>query len=661
MRRTTLPAATALKSINFKQSLLSILFAVVLIFNIHGFKVHAQSPEVPVPQTATLKELFSSVREKILDPNLDSAQKSAAIDQLFLSVDSACQTNCEVPLRILEEVNLLVQAPEIKTLVSAYAPEYESSLTSLQTDWSRWQSVLQKALGSEDPVILKARIKASLELTRYLVHLKEQEAFLLAEKGLSSNEAREILENNRRYLVKQGYALFQLANLFHEKSKKPSDLTLEEAKILAAAINDLGVFYAKFIQSISNNSLLFEERIRAQFKHFQDGLEPIPGAQVRQIVESELGGKIEDFFVEFDVDQPFKSATIAQTYKARIKTRLGTKWVIVKVQRPELEASLDSNKSLNEVFIKAAKVAYPQEGMSPVLDIVASQITGFTEAVRGELDFTAEAANLQKARDYFRLFRGVEIPKPIMRLTTKKVLVMELLEMQNIDSLVEADRVLEEESKKMTARMRERMFGNLLESFLYQMFILGDVHADLHPGNILAQKNGKIGLIDWSQLTPTRGLITDPGFLILALMRGDSATAARRLVRIGEAQSEKQAVLQGLIKTVLQDYKLEPRTYKQLIFGEGQDFEVVMKALAQILREAQLNHGFKVSSKYIQFVRSVLPISSTLTVLAREIPKKRLIRVTVLRLGLVFARGSAAAVVGSGAQAVRSCRMVFSK
>lgn len=110
------------------------------------------------------------------------------------------------------------------------------------------------------------------------------------------NEAQEILENNRRYLVKQGYALFQLANLIHEKSKKPSDLTAEEAKILAGAINDLGVFYAKFIQSISNNSLLFEEKIRAQFKHFQDGLEPIPGAQVRQIVESELGGKIEDFF-----------------------------------------------------------------------------------------------------------------------------------------------------------------------------------------------------------------------------------------------------------------------------------------------------------------------------------------------------------------------------
>jgi len=365
--------------------------------------------------------------------------------------------------------------------------------------------------------------------------------------------------------------------------------------------------------------------------------------------------------VEFDVDRPFKSATIAQTYKARIKTRSGTKWVIVKVQRPELEASLDSNRSLNEVFIKAAKVVYPKEGMSPVLDIVASQITGFTEAVRGELDFKAEAANLLKDRDYFRLFRGVEIPKPIMGLTTKKVLVMELLEMQNIDSLVEADRVLQEESKKMTAKTRERMFGNLLESFLYQMFILGEVHADLHPGNILAQNNGKIGLIDWSQLTPTRGLITDPGFLILAIMRGDSATAARRLVRIGEAQSEKQAVLQGLIEKVLQDHKLEPRTYKQLIFGEGQDFEVVMKALAQILREAQLSHGFKVSSKYIQFVRSVLPVSSTLTILAREIPKKRLIRVTALRLGLVFARGSAAAVVGSAAQAVRSCRLLFSK
>lgn len=644
-----------LKGLGFalKHLVLSIVLTAVVGLDASIALAQAETPEQWSPQRATLSDLVSAVREKILDTSVDSSQKSMAIDQLFVAVDAACQANCKVPLQILEEMNALVRAPEVASFVSSYMPEQETRVLTLQNDWEKWRSRLQDVLHAKDPEVLRARIHASLELTRYVIRLKEEEAFLLAQKGMASPEAQEIIEQNRKFLVKQGYALFQLGNLFHKKSQDASDLTVAEAKVLAGAINDLGVFYAKFIQSISNNSLLFEERVRAQFKHFQDGLEAIPGHEVRRIVERELGGKLEAFFVDFDVDRPFKSATIAQTYKARIKTLTGHKEVIVKVQRPGLEESLDSNRALNEVFIKAAKVAYPQEGMSPVLDIVASQVTGFTEAVRGELDFRSEAANLLKARDFFRLFRGVEIPKPVLRLTTSKVLVMELLDMQNIDSLVEADRVLEDESKKMNSRMKERMFGNLLESFFYQMLILGEVHADLHPGNILAEKSGQIGLIDWSQLTPTRGLVTDPGFLILAIMRGDSKTAARRLLRIGEAGSQDLPVLESLIQRILQESKLESRSYKQLVLGDGQSFEVVMKALVEILREAQMKHGFKVSSKYIQFVRSVLPISSTLTVLAKDIPKKRLIQITAWRFGLIATRGSASAIVGSTLQAGR--------
>ena len=56
-----------------------------------------------------------------------------------------------------------------------------------------------------------------------------------------------------------------------------------------------------------------------------------PYAEVRRIVEADLGGKLEDHFAEFE-EAPLASASLGQVHKAKLKAT--GEVVAVKVQHP---------------------------------------------------------------------------------------------------------------------------------------------------------------------------------------------------------------------------------------------------------------------------------------------------------------------------------------
>ncbi len=68
-----------------------------------------------------------------------------------------------------------------------------------------------------------------------------------------------------------------------------------------------------------------------EFQKLQDEVNPMDFSTMKEVIEEELEGSIDDIFMEFK-ETPIASASLAEVYWAKLKT--GGEEVVVKVQRP---------------------------------------------------------------------------------------------------------------------------------------------------------------------------------------------------------------------------------------------------------------------------------------------------------------------------------------
>src|SRR3546814_11686851 len=92
----------------------------------------------------------------------------------------------------------------------------------------------------------------------------------------------------------------------------------------------MGPTFVKLGQVLSTRADLLPQPYLDALKRLQDDVEPVPVAEIRQVIEDELGMPVKAIFDSFD-DEPLPAASVAQVHRARIG--YGTQ-VVVKVQRP---------------------------------------------------------------------------------------------------------------------------------------------------------------------------------------------------------------------------------------------------------------------------------------------------------------------------------------
>ncbi|KUK35302.1 MAG: 2-polyprenylphenol 6-hydroxylase, partial [Caldanaerobacter subterraneus] len=244
-------------------------------------------------------------------------------------------------------------------------------------------------------------------------------------------------------------------------------------------LEELGPTFIKMGQLLSTRGDLIPHDILLELAKLQDDVEPEDFVTIKNILESELKGKISDFFIYFD-ETPIASASIGQVYRAKIKEG---KDVVVKVQRPEVSQKINADiiilkniaKILNERIVDAP------------LDFVEI-VDELAESLLNELDYTQEGNNAERFRENFEKESYIYIPKVYWGYTTKRVLTMEYVEgisVKNRDLLVKKGFDL----KKIA---REGAWAIFLQVYEFGLF-----HGDPHPGNILITNDGKISYIDF--------------------------------------------------------------------------------------------------------------------------------------------------------------------
>jgi len=103
------------------------------------------------------------------------------------------------------------------------------------------------------------------------------------------------------------------------------------------------------------------------------------------------------------------------------------------------------------------------------------------------VDYLAEAAFMERNRELFSGSRIV-VPRLYPEFTTKRILTMEYLPGQHLQSFLATNPPLS----------RRNHFAELISySLVHSWFCLRTVYADLHPGNFILMRDGRLGFIDF--------------------------------------------------------------------------------------------------------------------------------------------------------------------
>jgi ubiquinone biosynthesis protein len=256
----------------------------------------------------------------------------------------------------------------------------------------------------------------------------------------------------------------------------------ELSRRLRHAAEALGPTYIKLGQIISSGEGLFPEELVGEFKLCRDRVRAEPFADVRRVVEEDLGTTLEATFEWFDRTS-LAAASIAQVHAARLRTGED---VVVKVQRPAVAALV--RKDLRVM----AWLAPALVGRIPIAALAnpPALVELFAETIVEELDFRLEAANqLDIARVLADLGqRGYVVPRPHPRLVTRRVLVMERLSGFAFDDVA---------GMQAAGVDTEAVIRTGMIAFMEGAMIHGVFHGDLHGGNLFVLPDGRTALLDF--------------------------------------------------------------------------------------------------------------------------------------------------------------------
>ena len=310
------------------------------------------------------------------------------------------------------------------------------------------------------------------------------------------------------------------ANTFRSDEKAEAatgDRAAALARELVAQLGQMRGAAMKLGQVLSTiDFTAIPEGEREEFKQtlsaLRDDVKPVPFKRMRKLVEEELGGPLGEHFASFDEDA-FAAASIGQVHRA---TTLDGREVAVKVQYPGVAEAVETDLRNMQVLFPLVK------RLAPGLDIKALGAE-LRERISEELDYELEAQNHRAVERVWRGHPFVFIPKVDTTLSSRRILVTDLLVGRRF-----------EEVKRLDEAQRDR-FGEIIFRFFFTTLMrTRRCSGDPHPGNYLLLDDGRVGFLDFGLMRVVEQEYLDgERGLARAVIEEDAAEVHRLMSELG--------------------------------------------------------------------------------------------------------------------------------
>jgi len=269
------------------------------------------------------------------------------------------------------------------------------------------------------------------------------------------------------------------------------------ARAVRTLFEDLGGIWIKLGQLLSLRVDVFSVELCRELTRLQDAVPGFPAEVARRIIEAELGAPIDQVFARFE-DHPIAAASIGQVHRAQL-AREGT-WVAVKVRRPYVQEAFAAELAITRRWVRRLDWL----GVLPFVQWRQMQWE-LERILREETDYRVEGAALARMRRSLRPHR-MYVPEPYPRYTTSKVLVMELIVGVQMSDYILA-RLTDPERVRTWERDNDvdppAVVRRFSHSILRQILEDNLFHGDLHPGNIVLLRGGRVALLDFGTVGTT--------------------------------------------------------------------------------------------------------------------------------------------------------------
>ena len=272
---------------------------------------------------------------------------------------------------------------------------------------------------------------------------------------------------------------FVLSTILDKQLGREEQMVAQRSGELLELVTKLGPTFIKIGQALSIRTDLLPAPYVAGLTELQDNVQPFDASEGRDVIEAELGIKLETVFSEISLE-PVASASIGQVYKGRL--RESGEWVAVKVQRPNVLYDVALDLFMLRFFAPAYQEA--NEINTDLVGLIDAWGSGFVN----ELDYRREAAATKAfaAAMEERGLGSVTAPTVIDELSSTHVLTTKWVDGERLASSKEDD--------------VPRLCGVALNAYLTMLLDTGSLHCDPHPGNLLRTPDGKLCILDFGMV-----------------------------------------------------------------------------------------------------------------------------------------------------------------
>jgi len=259
-----------------------------------------------------------------------------------------------------------------------------------------------------------------------------------------------------------------------------------QAQRLRELLTDLGPAYIKIGQALSTRPDLVPPLYLDELTRLQDQLPPFPNELAFRYIEEELGQPPAELYDDLSPN-PVAAASLGQVYKGKLKTG---EPVAVKVQRPGL-----AQRITLDIYILRKLAQWATNNVTRIRSDLVAIMDEFGARIFEEMDYTHEGDNAIRFAQLYGHLKDIYVPKIYTEYTARRVLTMEWIDGTKLTNLV----ALNAQGIDAT-----HLIDVGVQCSLRQLLEHGFFHADPHPGNLLAMRDGKLAYLDFGMMSEVK-------------------------------------------------------------------------------------------------------------------------------------------------------------